>query len=348
MKKSRVAFSKIKTLKTPLFFIFLSVSVFFPLFLLSCATGRAAQAEEYFSMGMAYYDLGKFAEAERWLNRARMADRTMTASDYNLGRIAFETGRYEEASRNFERILTKDPDNVMALRGAAYSRIKNGDLDRAERHYNRVLTLVPESADDGFNYALVLYSIKKYEASEEVLYRYPFALEENASSILLLARNQRALNRTEAVDTYAKWTTVRAGAADPQGLYEYAQVLENEGFYARALEELRNASSSLIRDTETLKRSTLLFEVARLLLIADPENSEGINGLNAAIAEGFSDTALMETLLRDERITQTNRDGIRMILNGMLNRDALAAKAEAETEEPELEDEPESEYNDIY
>ncbi|MCL2271042.1 MAG: tetratricopeptide repeat protein, partial [Treponema sp.] len=55
-----------------------------------CASWGAASAEEYFSIGMAYYDMGKFAEAEKWLNRAKARDRTMSASEYNLGRIAFE------------------------------------------------------------------------------------------------------------------------------------------------------------------------------------------------------------------------------------------------------------------
>ncbi|MDR2363935.1 MAG: tetratricopeptide repeat protein, partial [Spirochaetaceae bacterium] len=36
----------------------------------SCATWGAS-AEEYYSLGMAYFELGKFEEAEKWLNRAR-------------------------------------------------------------------------------------------------------------------------------------------------------------------------------------------------------------------------------------------------------------------------------------
>ncbi|MDR2258264.1 MAG: tetratricopeptide repeat protein, partial [Treponema sp.] len=91
----------------------------------SCATWGAS-AEEYYSLGMAYFELGKFEEAEKWLNRARAADKTKTASEYNLGRIAFEAGRYQDAAKLFERILKKDPENVMALKAAAYTRIKTG------------------------------------------------------------------------------------------------------------------------------------------------------------------------------------------------------------------------------
>jgi tetratricopeptide (TPR) repeat protein len=133
------------------------------LFLSSCASRGDVRAEEYFSIGMAYFELGNYAEAEKWLDRARTSNKTLIASEYNLGRIAFETGRYGDAVLHFERILVRDPDNVMALQAAAYSRIKNGDLEKAEALYNRVLVLVPESADDGFNYALVLYGLKQYD-----------------------------------------------------------------------------------------------------------------------------------------------------------------------------------------
>lgn len=286
----------------------------------SCASGGAIKAEEYFSIGMAYYDMGKFTEAEQWLNRARAADRTMTASEYNLGRIAFETGRYEEAARHFEGILKRDPDNAMALKAAAFSRIKNGDLDKAEALYERVLLLVPESVDDGYNYALVLYGIGKFEKCEETLNRYPNSLEENQASLLLLARAQKSQGKAEAIDSYDKWLSTNA-ASNPLALYEYAETLESAGLYARALEQYSATIAALTADTENLKKSNIRFEKAKLLLTADPENPEGITELNTAIKEGFSDIAAVESLLLDQRISQENRDEIRKSLSQMNGAD---------------------------
>jgi len=290
------------------------------LFFSSCSSGGAVKAEEYYSLGMAYYDMGKFDEAEKWLNRASAAKRTMTASEYQLGRIAYEAGRYADAVRHFERVLSKDPENIMALKAAAYARIKNGDLAKAEALYDRVLALVPESADDGFNYALVLYGLKKYDRCEDTLNRYPQALEETPASLLLLARAQKARNRVEAIDSYAKWLAANTGTANPQGLYEYAQVLESADHYARALEQYKAAITALASDTENLKKSQLLFERARLLLTADPENSEGITELKTAVTEGFSASAEIEDLMRDDRVSQENRDEIRKILDELLNK----------------------------
>jgi tetratricopeptide (TPR) repeat protein len=284
---------------------------------------------------MAYFEMGKFSEAEMWLNRARSADKTMVASEYNLGRIAFETGRYEEAAVLFEKIIDMDPENVMALKAAAFSRIKNGDLEMAEALYDKVLLLAPENADDGFNYALVLYGLEKYEESEEVLNKYPFALEEKAPSILLLARTQRAMEKIEAIDTYAKWVDVNAGTANPQGLYEYAQVLEEAEFYAKALEQYEEALKDYTKDTATLKKSMLLFGKARILLAVDPDNEESLDEFNKSIKEGFADLKAIEPLISDERITQYNREEIRKVY------DNLKAKIE-EKEEEETEEETET------
>ena len=320
--------SCVKALRVP-------IAILLMVGLVSCVTRGAAQAEEYFSIGMAYFEMGKFAEAEMWLNRARSADKTMLASEYNLGRIAFETGRYEEAARIFESILKSDSDNVMALKAAAYSRIKNGDIEKAETLYGRVLDLVPESADDGFNYALVLYGLEKYEESEQVLNKYPIALEEKAPSVLLLARAQRAMNKVEAIDTYNKWSIVNAGASNAQGLYEYAQVLEEAGLYARALDQYNGAIAALSRDTETLKKSTIRFGKARLLLTVDPENSEGMTEFTNAIREGYADIEAIDELLLDERITQPNRDEIRKLKEGIEVEEEKDEEEEEETETDE-------------
>jgi len=311
--------------------------VFFPLFVISgfvsCTSQavRTAQAEEYFSIGMAYYELGKFNEAEVWFNRARASDKTMVASDYNLGRIAFETRRYADAAKYFESVLALDNENVMALKAAAYSRIKNGDLEKAEALYDQVLTLVPESADDGFNYALVLYGLEKYEDCEEVLSRYPFSLEEKPSSILLFARAQKAQNKVEAVDSYAKWLIVHTGAVNPQGLYEYGQVLEEAGLYARAIEQYRDAIKALTKDTEDLKKANLMFEEARLLLTADPENEEGLTAFRNAVDEGFSNTETFEELLLDSRISNDRKTELRKIFDSR-------EKEEEEEEETDVTD----------
>jgi len=293
----------------------LSASALFILILLVCGcAAMAASAEEYYTIGMAYFELGKYEEAEKWLIRAMQSDRTMTASQYNLGRLAYERQRYYEAAELFEEILKKDPDNVLALRAAAYTRIKTGDIGIAQRHYSRLLELVPESADDGYNHALVLYAMERYDEAEQVLEKYRYSLHDNRDLLLLYARIQSAQNKVEAIDTFSAWLVE---GSNPKVRYEYALALEYHELYARALEEYRKAISEVTSSTVDIKRSDIRFSLARVLLIADSENTEGITEMQNAVEEGFSDTSAIEKLIENGKITAANRNRLRNIASDM-------------------------------
>jgi tetratricopeptide (TPR) repeat protein len=281
--------------------------------LASCA-GFGISAEESFSLGMAYYELGKYEDAERWLNRARSRDRTKSASEYNLGRIAFEQGRFREAAELFEGILKKDPENIQALKAAAYSRIRTGEMGKAEALYARVLALVPEDADEGYNYALVLCALGKYGEAEETLEGRQFALLENGDFLLLYARAQAAQHKLEAVDSYDRWLQ---NNSDPAVSWEYAGLLEKLEHYARALELYREIAGALGPESTDPGLKDVHFAAARILLAADGENPEGLQELAAAAAAGFADREALEKLLADERINAAGREGIRRILDGL-------------------------------
>jgi tetratricopeptide (TPR) repeat protein len=276
-----------------------------PLFM-SCA-GLATSAEEYYAIGMAYYEMGKYDEAERWLNRALSRNRTMSASEYNLGRIAYGTGRYSEALRKFKAILKKDPENIMALKAAAYTYVKLGNLDEAQKLYDKVLRLEPEEADSAVNYATILFAMDKPKEAEEALLKYDYGILDDKDALLLLARLQKAQKKPEAIDSYDRWL---AKNSDPQVRYEFAEVLEAEGFYVRALEAARKILTELTADTETLKISTIHFLIARLLFASDSEDPEAATELTAAIRGGFDDKDAIDALLNDERLTRAVRDEI--------------------------------------
>jgi len=297
--------------RPPLYIVFFILSFFILTLFVNCKS-TAASAEEYFLIGMAYFDLGKFEEAEKWLNRARQADRTMTASTYNLGRLAFERRQYDDAVKHFERILRRDPENILALQAAAYTRIMLEDFERADSHYSKLLTLVPESADNGYNHALVLFAMKRFTAAEDVLKKFPIALQENKDVMLLYARTQAAMNKIEAIERFSVFLNLHS---DLKARYEYAQVLEQHEFYARALEEYRKTLSDLPETSADPKRNEVRFAIARVLLIADSASAEGVTELQGAVTDGFNNIAAVEGLAA--RASQSNRDAIRNILNAM-------------------------------
>ncbi|GHT85088.1 hypothetical protein FACS1894137_08950 [Spirochaetia bacterium] len=278
----------------------------------ACVSSGVTSAEEYFSIGMAYFDLEQYENAEKWLERARGVDKTKLASEYNLGRIAYETGRFDEAVRYFDRVLARDADNVLALKAAAYARIKIGDLAAAESLYDRVLELEPENTDQGYNYALVLMAMDKSEEAEAVLLNYKITMADNKDTLLLLARVQKALHKVEAADAYSQWLEDNKDTAVQ---YEYAQVLESFQFYARALEEYRALIDALPAAAgDGPDRAELRFSAARLLLIADSEKEDGVTEMETAVSEGFKDTEKLTALLAEPNISAAHKDDIRRII----------------------------------
>jgi len=304
--------------------------------LIGCSSWGAASAEEYFSIGMAYYDMGKYDEAEKWLNRAKARDKTKNASEYNLGRIAFEMGRYEDAAKQFDSILKRDQNNVIALKAAAYTQIRLGNMEKAAELYERLLKLVPESADDGYNYALVLIAMEKHSEAEKVLKRYEFALLDNSDVLLLYARSQKAQGKVEAIDTYATWLVNNSNV---KVRYEYAQILETHDLYARALDEYRLALKEHSSGTTDPSRHELRFAIARLLLIADSGSAEGVTEMKEAVAEGYSDFDAIEKLLDDERISSDNKEELALIVSE--GRRGALAEETAEEKEAGTDDETE-------
>ncbi|MDR1142850.1 MAG: tetratricopeptide repeat protein [Spirochaetaceae bacterium] len=208
----------------------------------SCASS-SVRAEEYYALGAAYFELKKYDEAEKWFNRAKFYQATRNASEYHLGRIAFEKGGYEKALVYFERILARDPENVTALRAAAYACIKTEELEKAREWYRQVLELVPESYDEGFNYALVLMALGEAETAEQVLVKYNNT--ENPEALLLLARAQKQQGKPEAADAYTASLLKNDDAAVRA---EFAGYLEEQGLAGRALEEYQLALQGAAED----------------------------------------------------------------------------------------------------
>jgi tetratricopeptide (TPR) repeat protein len=320
---------------------------FFP----SC-TSNPATAEEYYELGMAFYNVGKFDEAARWLSKARWADKTKNATEYNLGRIAFAQGKYSEAIKHFKKVLAIDPKNVMGMKALAYSYIKAKDYDKAEAEYNQVLQREPASVDAGYNYALVLMALNKPDKAAEVLKRYKAVLPDNPNALLLLARAEKATGDIEAANAYSQWLD---GNSDNEVLYEYAQVLEQGSFYARALEQYKKLLKALPEGKAAPpppkekgaipaapSRGEAHFRMARLLLIADPDKDDGITELEGAVKDGFYDTDKLKSLLDETAITKDHKDKIKSIIKEAAEAkqaaDAAAEKAKQTAAEKAQED----------
>jgi tetratricopeptide (TPR) repeat protein len=212
-------------------------------FLLVSCLSSTDKAEEYYALGSAYFELEKYTQAEMWFNKARFNKVTKTSSEYYLGRIAYETGRYEDALQFFDLLIKRDKENVTALKAAAYTCIMMKRLDKAEEYYKKVLALIPESYDEGYNYALILMALERPEEAEQALVAYTDVSAANNNTerpeaLLLLARSQKAQGKPEAADTY---NTCLERDDNPVVRIEYALYLAKNKHKEKALAEYQKA-----------------------------------------------------------------------------------------------------------
>jgi len=286
------------------FIVVLSISFL----IFSCASGPTSVSEdELYSLGKAYYDLGKYSEAELWFQRASTYKKTKNASMYYLGRIAFKQQKYEDAAAIFENLLKKDQDNVLLLKAAAFSNLKAQKFDKAELQYKRVIELVPGSKDSSYGYALVLYGLQKYEGAYALLKDLKADTSDDRDALLLLARTEYKLRYPEALDHYTKWLEK---GDDPVVLKEFAEVAEQQALYSRAIEAYKKIKQTNREEQAGLEKGEIDFLLGRLILFADPSDDMGMKNIENALSSGYNNTDAFDALISDNRLTETQRQAL--------------------------------------
>jgi tetratricopeptide (TPR) repeat protein len=287
---------------------------FVPVFLLavtvlSCVSDT--RAEDYYALGTAYFDLGNYEEAEKWFVKSKFNEKTKMASIYNLGRVSFERGSYDRALDYFENILKRDPENLTALRAAAYTCVKTGDTQAALEYYRRAAAILPENAAERYNYALLLAALEMYEEAETVLVFENRDDFPDDKKLLLLARVQKSLGKPEAVDGYDSYL---AKTDDPAVRFEFAETLEEQKLYAKALEEYTRLSEASADSADNHpEKSLVLFRIARVMLVSDPSDENGLTALEEALKNGYADETEIDALLETAGIAEEKRNELKNI-----------------------------------
>jgi tetratricopeptide (TPR) repeat protein len=254
---------------------------------------------------MAYFDLGNYEEAGKWFDKSKFNRKTQMASIYNLGRVSFERGSYDKALDYFENILKKDPENLTALRAAAYTCVKTGDAQAALEYYRRAAALLPENAAERYNYALLLAALEMYEEAETVLVSENRDDFSDDKKLLLLARVRKSLGKPEAIDDYSGYL---AKTDDPAVRFEFAEALEEQKLYAKALEEYTRLSEASLDSAGSPEKSLVLFRIARVMLVADPSDENGLVALEEALKSGYADQAEIDALFEAAGISEEKRN----------------------------------------
>lgn len=105
------------------------------------------QAVAAYHNALAYDRLGKAVDAEFWLQRALVADRSLDAARLYLGVLRERRGDVEGAARNYLDYLKTNPDSTAAMLRLGVSAHRAGRTDVARTYLQKVVDKAPQSAE---------------------------------------------------------------------------------------------------------------------------------------------------------------------------------------------------------
>lgn len=105
------------------------------------------RAEAAYYNGIALDRLGRAADAEAWLTRARTLDPKLDAALLYIGMLRERRGDLQGAGRAYLDYLKAHPDSPAALLRFGMSAHRAGRIDVARTYLQRVLDTAPESAE---------------------------------------------------------------------------------------------------------------------------------------------------------------------------------------------------------
>ena len=134
-----------------------------------CTTGIGSTelAKEYYNIGLQYFNLGRYAEASEYYQKAIQLDDTLTKAYYNLTLSYIKEGRFSEAETILFQLLEEEPDNVTLLDSLAWLYYSDRRLNEALITNQKILDLFPEDITARYNKGIILWELGNREESTE-------------------------------------------------------------------------------------------------------------------------------------------------------------------------------------
>ncbi|MFP4443430.1 MAG: tetratricopeptide repeat protein [Spirochaetia bacterium] len=272
--------------------------LFIPILILAAACvsqiSREDLALEYYSLGNAYFDLGKYDKSRDYYLRALELDESLSGVNYNLARIYIETQNYTDAVAVLNNLLVRDPENGIVLKTLAYAEFRAGNPEKALSIYNNYLGTVENDCEVLFNIALIHRETddkeKAIEVFKQVNEQCPDLKKTDLHLGVLLLEAGDIQEGVVYLEEYVKQDKVEQGT-----LFLLAEAYEDIEYYSKALEVYRK----LLQEEQT--RGKAAFRTAVIYLTAAEEPEPGLENLETAINSGFRDLeAIKELLARDD------------------------------------------------
>ncbi len=261
----------------------------------SCATSpaRKALAVEWYGVGNAWLQAGKFAEAGKAYDRALSLDPGLVAASYNAAHALVEAGSYDRALAIAKGLLSGDPKNVRYISLEAWAYWKAGRMAEAAAAYEAAYALDPWAEDVVYNSSLLLLESAGPGDVDKAVERLGLLVKarpDSKADLSLYARALVAAGRDE--EAIAALEDLRSmDGASAVDLDSLAALYEKRGEAATALDVYAAAAK---KDPNS---APSWFELARLKLTLASDGPGGLEALGKALAAGYADKTAAADLL---------------------------------------------------
>lgn len=253
-----------------------------------CAGGlsRREAAKLYYNLGNAYLEAGDNAKASNAYLKALEYDKKLKIASYNLAKAYMEAGSYGEALGILEKMLQEESKNTLLLSAKGYCLYRSGDLSGAVEVYRHILEIDPAHTESLYNSAAISFEKENYSDAIEKLFLLRSRMTGNEEMLYrmnsLFGEIYYRSEQYEEAIQYFDYLSKK----DPKNINNLILLFDSRvksRYYASAIE-----TGNSIIDLQP-GNSDILFEMSYLYLTAVEDTEKGIEYLEKAIENGFSD-----------------------------------------------------------
>ncbi|MEX2445493.1 MAG: tetratricopeptide repeat protein [Alkalispirochaeta sp.] len=277
------------------------------LLLSSCRSDVSSRelAEEYFNLGNAFFELGRYQDSFEYYSRAIRLSDDIPAAGYNLARLHEQRGEYADAVDVLNDLLADDPDNGLYRETRAFVLFRTGRRREAREEYSLLIEEYPGRVRLRYNLGVLELDAENVDRAYRVLSEGVDQAEQDTEYRWVLSEAAyRSGNEEEALDHLEVFRGLSVDS--PDELARLATRQAEWGFYLAALEIIEGIPETVERDPD------LLFLRASVELRATDDFDRAVDSIAAAVRAGYDPEHeafidLLETLREDERRIIENR-----------------------------------------
>jgi tetratricopeptide (TPR) repeat protein len=271
-------------------------------------------AREYYNIGNAFYDLGRFDRAAEYYQRALSLDPRLTPAGFNLARVYADKGRYADATGVLLDLLTGDPDNVLLRETLAYVHYLADEPDRAIARYTEVLALSPFNVNALYNLGRIAEQQSRNDDAIDYYRRASLADPNDAALVFSYGRRLIEVDAERGAVVLERFLDMQP--ADRDRLVATGDSLRRERYFLPARRAYQKVLERSAVDAEAL------FGMASVLLIGVQDGQAGIERLREALDAGYDNPEEFIALLSARDLADPQ--AVRLLLDqkGVLPADA--------------------------